>query len=481
MGISAPGIGSNLDVNGIVTQLMSIEQRPLTVLQEKQSSYKSQISEYGTLKSQLSTLQSAATTLKDPSSFNIYQAKAVDASGQTTSAISATTDTFANEGTYNIKINQLAQSAKMITSNVADKTAATYGQAGTTIEVDFGTASGSFAATNDSSGNSRKLTVTLNGPTSLEGIRDAINSAAKNYNGDVKTNQMTASILNDGSSNPYRLTVASNTSGASNNIKITVNNDDAGNALSGLLNYDPTSAGDTAKKIQNGQDATMTIDNTVNISSSTNTFTDAIQGVTIKAAKADPTAAYTMTVSRDNSAIQKNLQTFVDAYNTVQETLSSTSSPLASDNTLLSIQSNLSNILNQPSGSGSTSVQYLVDIGIQRDKYGKLSIADSSKLNKALDQNFTDVVNMFTNTTSGFAYNAYNTLYQVVGYDGMIDTRTKGLNQMVKDNQSQQDALQLRLAQTEKNLRSQYAKLDATLGTMNQTSTYLAAQLARLG
>lgn len=480
MAITASGIGSNLDVNGIVTQLMSIEKRPMTVLQQKQSSYESQISAYGTLKSQLSTLQSAATTLKDTSSFNIYQAKAVDASGQTTSAISATTDTFANAGTYNIKINQLAQSAKMITSNVADKTAATYGQAGTTIEVDFGTASGSFAATNDSSGNSRKLTVTLNGPTSLEGIRDAINSAAKNYNGDVTTNQMTASILNDGSSNPYRLTVTSNTSGASNNIKITVNNDDAGNALSGLLNYDPTSAGDTAKKIQNGQDATMTIDNTVNVSSSTNTFTDAIQGVTIKATKADPTAAYTMTVSRDNSAIQKNLQTFVDAYNTVQSTLSS-GGALSNDNTLLSVQSNLSNILNNPSGGGSGSIKYLVDIGIQRDKYGKLSIADSSKLNKALDQNFTDVVNMFTNTTSGFATSAYNALKQVVGYDGTIDIRTKGLNEMVKDNKSQQNALQLRLDQIEKNLRSQYSKLDATLGSMNQTSTYLAAQLSRLG
>ncbi len=39
MGLSSPGIGSNLDVNTIVTQLMAVEGRKLTTLQSQEASY----------------------------------------------------------------------------------------------------------------------------------------------------------------------------------------------------------------------------------------------------------------------------------------------------------------------------------------------------------------------------------------------------------------------------------------------------------
>ena len=59
--LSSPGIGSGLDVNSIVTQLMAIEQQPLTALQNKATTLQSQISAYGSIKSSLSALQGTIT------------------------------------------------------------------------------------------------------------------------------------------------------------------------------------------------------------------------------------------------------------------------------------------------------------------------------------------------------------------------------------------------------------------------------------
>ena len=51
MGLSSPGIGSNLDINAIVSQLMSVESRPLTLLQNKQTAVKSTLSAFGQVQS----------------------------------------------------------------------------------------------------------------------------------------------------------------------------------------------------------------------------------------------------------------------------------------------------------------------------------------------------------------------------------------------------------------------------------------------
>ena len=59
MGLSSAGIGSNLDVNSIVSQLMSVEQQPLTLLARKEASYQAKLSGFGTLKGALSQFQTA--------------------------------------------------------------------------------------------------------------------------------------------------------------------------------------------------------------------------------------------------------------------------------------------------------------------------------------------------------------------------------------------------------------------------------------
>ncbi|MDN5882468.1 MAG: flagellar hook protein FliD, partial [Nitrosospira sp.] len=78
MGISAPGVGSNLDVTGIVSQLMAVERRPLTLLVQREADYQAKLSAYGTLNGALSAFQTAVQGLADGTKFQAATASAAD-------------------------------------------------------------------------------------------------------------------------------------------------------------------------------------------------------------------------------------------------------------------------------------------------------------------------------------------------------------------------------------------------------------------
>lgn len=106
--LTSLGIGSGLDVESIITKFMSIERRPISQLNSKESSVKSKISAFGTLSSLVSTLKDAATTLSDPSKLAAYKATFAD-----TSIASASTTSSAANGTYSINVKQLATAHKV--------------------------------------------------------------------------------------------------------------------------------------------------------------------------------------------------------------------------------------------------------------------------------------------------------------------------------------------------------------------------------
>src|SRR3954464_15769447 len=97
--LSSPGLGSGLDINGLVTKLMAVEQQPLTALDSKETSYQTKLSAYGTLKSVLSNLQSAMTNLSSPSTFQSMTATLGD-----TTVATASANKTAKPGSYNVEV-----------------------------------------------------------------------------------------------------------------------------------------------------------------------------------------------------------------------------------------------------------------------------------------------------------------------------------------------------------------------------------------
>lgn len=398
MAISSPGIGSNLDVNSIVTQLMQVERRPLTVLNTKEASYQAQLSAYGSLKGGLSAFQTAVRGLSDLSKYNAFKATSSDSAVASSSASS-----IAAAGSHSLNVSQLAQSQKLVAAGQASATAAIGTGVSTTLTFDFGTVSGgaltaydpalgtggTYAGSTFTSNGAGVKTVTIDSTNnSLAGIRDAINSAKIGA---------TASIVNDGGTSPYRLVLSSDSVGKSNSLKISVSGDAA---ISSLAAHNPAGTQNLQESVT-AKNTELTVDG-VFVSKASTSVTDVIQGVTLNVLK---TGTTTVSIARDSASVKSAVDGFVKAYNDVSKTLKDVSAYNAStkqaailqgDSTVRSIQGQLRAVLNIPlTGGGAFS--NLTQIGVTFQKDGSLAV-DASKLQSAIDNNFSDIAGVFAAT-----------------------------------------------------------------------------------
>lgn len=394
MAISSPGVGSNLDVNSIVSQLMSIERQPLTSLDRKEAGYQAKLSAYGTLKGALSSFQTSVRALSDISKFQTVKASSAD-----TTVLSASASSIAVPGTYSVEVTKLAQSQKLVATGQVSTTAAI----GTgTLSFDFGTISGGTfnsvtgkytGATYTSNGAGVK-TVTIDASNnSLAGIRDAINNAKIG---------VSATIVNDGGASPYRLALTSTSIGKTNSIKIT--GGDAG--LSALLGHDPANdSGQNLSETATAQNAELKVDG-VAISKASNSISDVIQGVTLNLLKTNVGTPTVVTTTRDTASVTSAVNTFVKAYNDINKTLGDLSAYdvatqqaaiLQGDSSVSSIRSQLRNTLTSTLAGIGGSYTTLSQIGIAFQKNGTLAV-DSTKLQSAIDGNFSDIASLFAAT-----------------------------------------------------------------------------------
>ena len=251
-----------------------------------------------------------------------------------------------------------------------------------------------FAADSDRTSGNIVIDSTNN---SLSGIRDAINKG--NFG-------VTASIVSDGSTGanatPNRLILTSTATGQSSTMKITLAGsgaDPADPALVSLLGYDPEGVQSLSQKAA-ASDTKATV-NGIDVTSSSLGISGAIDGVTISTLKV---GASTLTVSKDTGALTASVNGFVKAYNELNTQMTAlggynadtkTGGPLLGDPTLRNLQSSIrAQMSSTITGLQGTSLTNLSQIGIAFQKDGTLSL-DSSKLQKAIDNNYNDIAGLF--------------------------------------------------------------------------------------
>jgi flagellar hook-associated protein 2 len=473
--ISSAGIGSGLDINGIITKLMAVEQRPLTALDTKEAAFQAQLSAYGSLKGAVSSLESAAATLTSSSLFGSMVATSSDST-----VLSASANSAAKSGTYAMEVVGLAKADSLASQNFISHTASISTIDGQ-IKIELGTLAGSVF-TADSATPAKTISITA-ANSSLDSIRDAINSA----NAGVRAN-----VVYVGSAG-YKLTVTSTDTGASKSIKLTTM-DSSGNVIANntdlaKLSYDPAKAagaGNEYTVTSVAQDVHIKVDG-LDLYRASNTITDAVTGLTIKATKI---GAATLTVSQDSASITAALGKFVTNYNDLNKQLRSltaydastkTASTLTGDSGARSLQTALRSMINYTFGT-STTLKNLSDVGVRIQKDGSLAF-DSSKLTTALQNSPSEVASLLTATTGtkGIAVRIDATLTSLLdSTSGLLATKTNGISRTIKDIGKQRDELNLRLTQIEKNYRTQFTALDTLVASMQQTSAYLTQQLASL-
>lgn len=449
MGITVSGVGSGIDIESLVTQLVAAEGQPASVrLAQREASFQADLSAIGTLSSALSNLQGVVQGLKEPSEFLARSALSSD-----NERFTATAESTAAPGVYDIEITQLAQSAR-VRSNDFTSEADIIGTG--TLDISLGT--DTFSLTIDSSNQT------------LEGIRDAINSAENNPG-------VTASIINVDSGT--QLVLSSDTIGAANTISISATDDDAidGFDLTRLATANLTT-------LQAAQDAIIFVDQQ-QVTRDSNTFSDVITGVSFSLIKAEVGETATLTVGLDKGAITQSVNNFVDAYNSVAQVISQLSSfdaesgsrgQLQGDSGLRAIENDLRRLISDPIDG--LDIGTLAELGITTTSTGQLEI-DSTELDEAINNDFTAVSKLFTNE-DGLSSRLDALLDRYVDSDGILNSRTEGLQSRIEAIVDDRASLEARLVTIEARYRSQFTALDSLVSQLQSVGSFLTQQLANL-
>ncbi|SFW14609.1 flagellar filament capping protein FliD [Nitrosovibrio sp. Nv17] len=385
MAISAPGMGSNLDVAGIINQLMAVERQPLALLDRREADYQAKLSAYGTLKGALASLQSTMQGLADAARFQSVRASAADPS-----VLTATAGGTAAPGSYSVEVQQLAQQQKIRSDGFASP-ASVVGSG--TLTLQYGEYDGDLGIFTPSGARAAR-TITIDPSTNtLAGVRDAINAADAG---------VAASIVHDGSSSRLVLTVKD--TGAASSVRILVQDDDGTHLdTAGLsrLAFDPAAAAGAGKnltQVQAAQDAKLRIDG-IDVSRASNIVQDAIEGVTLNLLKNTAGDSITVSVVRDGAGIQASVESFVKSFNSINQILVNLSSyntstgkgaVLQGDAATLSIQRWLRTTVSAEVGAHGS----LSQIGVSFQKDGSLAL-DAARLQSAVEADFDRIGSLF--------------------------------------------------------------------------------------
>ena len=452
--ITSLGIGSGLDLNGLLDQLQKAERGKLTPIVQQQAQQKAKISAYGQLQSALNSFQTAVETINDP---KLYQSLSAKVSGAT---ISATATADALPGSYSVEVSALATAGTLASTRVAEQDTELALQGATGIKL--------------TAGNGDTVTVAIAPGSSLADMRDAINA---DENAGVN-----ATIINDGEG--YRLALSAKNTGADASINAFEFVDDLGATVVGPFTQD-------AATQQPGQDAAISV-NGIAITSANNLIEGAIQGVTLNldglSIAVGETATSTVKVERNTLAVRDAVGEFVKAYNSFNATMDKLTSfnsetgdagKLLGDSTARTVESRLRQALSTSVKDGEFGMLSQLGISIERD--GTLAV-DDEVISDLAANNPNALQDFFvgSDASPGFASQMGTTLEQLLGDNGRVKGAISGAETRIESLNERYERMESSIERTISRYRTQFGQLDAMIAQMNSTSSYLTQQFDAL-
>jgi flagellar hook-associated protein 2 len=308
----------------------------------------------------------------------------------------------------------------------------------------------------------------------LNELKDAINSDTNNFG-------VTANIVNTGDPiQGTKLVFTSKITGDANNLVITNDNDEL-DSVSTVATGVGT-AGITIAAADMAKNAVIKVDG-LEISNDTNTFTDSVQDLTIRALKEGASGEVArLTVDNDRDSVSKLIDELIANYNNFIGTVglqTRVGRPLNGDPSIRAMSNQIFNTLsNKINGAGPFETVFDLGIGIKKDGYLERSSLVRS-LNDAMDTNYDSIDNVFAGE-NGIATQLNKVIDNYIGSSGLLKKRTENINQNIKDAGEDKLNLDVRMQDLEASLRKKYAGLDVLLAQMRQTQSALGAQLASL-
>lgn len=477
--VTSAGLGSGLDVNSIISQLMLIEKQPLNTLAKEQSTVNAQISSYGKIQGNLATLRDKAAAFNTSTLWGNTSTSLSDATVATVTAVAGKNGVA---GSHSLQVSALATGQTVSSSVMASSTSEL---SEGTLTIELGKWTGGIPATGfTAKSGASPVTVSIGaGETSLSRIRDKINAAGAG---------VTASIVSDAAG--ARLSIRSAATGEENAFRITATETaDDGNAATGLtaLGYNAMGSSSMARN-QTAGNAQALVDG-IAISSTTNTLDQVVEGLSIKLNKVT-TGAVDMTVVANHDGIKTAIKDFVSAYNTLNGSISyetkydattKVAGALQADRTSLSVQSKMRTLLSETfTGTGSGTLNSLSSIGLTRDSSGNLVLKES-KLDDALAN--PDQVKALlsggdglSTPTTGFMTRFRKFADDIQSTNGPLDSRKSGLQSQLKRISDRQATMETHYAATEARLKKQYERLDTKMSGISALSSSVNLMISNM-
>ena len=481
MAIRSLGAASGLDLESLVTQLVTVERNTkVSRLDSTKKELDSSLSGFGKLKSALTKFKDTLTALDDDKLRG--RTTSIKQPTDTKTYLEAKSSGTAAPGNFDIKVKALATGSRIESADNA------YTSASAVVSTTAG------KLTFEADGKSFDVDVKAN--MTLDEFRKAVNNASGNFG-------VSANIINAGDGVGTKLVLSSSITGKDNDLKITNNNADLDSlSTQAFGSSDPLSGGlDAAIK---AADAEVEIDG-ISVKSPNNTFKNAIQDteLTVSAVTPDGNNA-TLTIATDKKAAEDKIKAFMDAYNSLLnevntltknrtigddgKTVVSEGGALTSDPMVRSVMSQVTKTLGSAFSSGGNELGNLYALGITFNDQGKLEIsstrqfgADSGRerFDDTLENNYDKIADLFGGA-GGISKSMDKIISQFTDRDGLLVNKEESLKSQLKKNSKDREAFERYIVSYEETLRQRYGALDSTLGQLQSTSSYLVQQLANL-
>ena len=461
--ISSPGIGSGMDIAGIVKKLADLERQPLVQLKKQVGTLESRLSVYGQVKSQMASLQDAAAKLTNNEAWSQFKV-----TSSNSAAVTATVGSSAVPIKLDVEVLKLAKGQVSSFATVAVDQSLRHG----TLEIRQGSwATGVFVP---GGGVSTVISVE-DGQNTVSTIAAKINSSGGNVQ---------AYVIQDASGE--RLVLRSSTTGKDQGFDVSFEPSNPGQN-NGNGPQPPTLSFLKPFGEQFAQDAQFKVDG-IPLTATSNTVTQALPGLTLSLQQVS-TAPVKISVENDREAVKKNIQALLDSFNALNSTMgnamkfspdSKSSSPLQGDSTAVGVQSAIRSLFRSEIPGAEFSRLSSVGISIQRD--GSLAM-DAKKFESALEKQAA-LKALFAGTTgaegSGLAKKVETFIKDALDTDGRVALRSEALQSAIKRNLQDQERVNERADRAQARLFKVYNAMDSKVGSLNALNSYVSQQLAAM-
>lgn len=462
-------IGSYSGIDGTqIDKLMEAERMPLVQMSNKKTQIDSQRGAWKDINTRLKSLFDKLKSLQSPS---LYETKKATSSDD--KLFTANVNSSAVEGTYNIKVDQVATNSRYITDKIDNENLQNLIGEGKTFIIKNA----------DENGENVKNTfdIKVEKDDTLKDIARKINEKSikhKDESGkEVKGSGIKATIV-DG-----RLVLEDSKTGER---EISILDKEGSEGFSELFKSTNPKYG-----LQKGQQAKFSV-NGIDVVKDSNTINDVIEGVVLNIKqKTDKTE--TITVGQDFEKIEKAVKDFVDQYNSTMNFINSkldagdpevvgSKGDLAGDGSLMRLQKSLRSLVTAKMGS-QTTIKDISELGVStKDRHGDL-VFDSSKLKAFMKDDPSAVKEFFTNKSednksTGYIERLNSTIDQFISTkNGIIKTKNESFDRTLKDLNRQIETFNERMERKEKQYIKMFSALDVAMMKGESQMSWLEGQI----